>query len=178
MTSLYSKFSKLILNHITWVFFFPFFKLGSMRASRSLFWPRFDLFDYLIVRSLLFLFLYKSPHRNFLSWHTSWRYHISCHQNIHVLTLSHGFFMVLFNSFLNYLCFLCPRTKARHLIKFKLQTVFFCKNTSMMLLSIPYSFRKHITSGCSVKSDTKFHHSVINHEIFTLLGAINLNMNI
>ena len=124
MTSLYSKFSKLILNYITW-FFFPFFKLGSMRASRSLFWPRFDLFDYLIVRSLLFLFLYKSPHRNFLSWHTSWRYHVSCHQNIHVLTLPHGFFMVSFNSFLNYLCFLCPRTKARHLIKFKLQTVFF-----------------------------------------------------
>lgn len=46
------------------------------------------------------------------------------------------------------------------------------------MLSIPYSFRKHIMPGCSGKSDTKFHHSIIKDEIFTLLGAVNLNMNL
>lgn len=50
--------------------------------------------------------------------------------------------------------------KTRSLIRFQFSMAF-CKNTSMVMMSIPYSFRKHIMSGCSVTSDAKFDHSII-----------------
>lgn len=51
--------------------------------------------------------------------------------------------------------------KNRSLIGFRLNMVFW-KNTLMMMLSIPYLYRKHIMSSCSLVTDVKFDHSIIN----------------
>lgn len=52
------------------------------------------------------------------------------------------------------------QVKTQSLITAKLNMAF-GNNTLMVMLSIPYSFRKHIMGGCSMISDAKCDHAVI-----------------